>query len=362
MTNAAIKGWAKCLPPAVLTNDDLSTFLETDDEWIITRTGMKERRVSHVPVSILGHVAACRALAGAGKNGEDVELIIFGTTSPDQICPNVSSNVQMLLGADKAACMDINTACTGFMYSLTAATAMIRTGVVKNAVVIGAEVISPIMDWDNRNVAVLFGDGAAAYYLEATDEEEGLMAESLGCYGHVRDILTIHGWGVNYANQGIVIGETEWQFEGQKIFKEAVAGMVSASAKVLEKCALSGNEIDLVVPHQANLRIIQAVVKRLELPMDKVFVNVHRYGNMSAATAPVALAEAVEEGRVNPHCKILVPAFGAGLTWCAHLLKWGERVEPLGETDVDLPPCDKTGLELVQEIRSKKVGTRVATE
>jgi 3-oxoacyl-[acyl-carrier-protein] synthase-3 len=354
MTHAAITGWAKCMPPAVLTNEDLSTFLDTDDEWITSRTGMKERRISHVHISTLVHVAASRALAAAGKTGDEVELIIFGSTTPDQICPNTASYIQKMLGAKKAACMDLNSACTSFMYSLTAATSMIQTGVVKNAIVIGAEVISPVMDWDNRNVAVLFGDGASAFYVEATDKEEGLLAEELGCFGEVREILTVHGYGLKYANQGIPLGQTEWQFEGQKIFKNAVTGMVSASKKVLEECGLTTNDLDIVVPHQANLRIIEAVAKRIDVPMDKVFVNVHRYGNMSAATAPVALVEAVEEGRIGPGSIILVPAFGAGLTWCAHIIRWGDRVDPLGETDVELPPCDKTGLEMVQEIRAKK--------
>ncbi len=206
----------------------------------------------------------------------------------------------------------------------------------------------------NEKVAVLFGDGASAFYLEATDKEEGLLAEELGCYGDVRDILTVHGWGMKYANQGIPMGQSKWQFEGQKIFKKAVDGMVSASEKVLEKCGLTESDMDLVIPHQANLRIINAVAKKLGVPRDKVFVNVHRYGNMSAATAPIALVEAVEEGRISPHAKILVPAFGGGLTWCAHVIQWGERVDPLGESDVKLPPCDKTGLELVEEIRAKK--------
>lgn len=354
MTYAAITGWAKCMPPAVLTNDDLSTFLDTDDEWITPRTGMKERRISHVHISTLGHVAACRALAAAGKTGDEVELIIFGSTTPDQVCPNTASYIQKMLGAHKAACMDLNTACTSFMYSLTVATSMIRTGVVKNAVVIGAEVISPVMDWDNRNVAVLFGDGASAFYVEATDQEEGLLAEELGCFGEVREILTVHGYGLKYANKGIPLGQTEWQFEGQKIFKKAVTGMVGASIKVLEKCALTTSELDLVIPHQANLRIIEAVAKRIDVPMEKVFVNVHRYGNMSAATTPVAMVEAVEDGLIGPGSKILVPAFGGGLTWCAHIIKWGERVAPLNESDVELPPCHKTGLELVEEIMAKK--------
>lgn len=354
MSYAAITGWAKCLPPAILSNQDLATFLETDDEWIRSRTGMVERRISHVPVSDLSHVAAARALAAAGKTAGDVDLIIVGTCSPDQVVPNVASRVQQLLGATNAAAMDVNTACTSAMYALSTATAMIKTGVAKSALVIGAEVISPVMDWSNRNVAVLFGDGAAAFYLEASDEEQGLLGEELGCYGEVRDILSVHGWGIQYANQGMQMGNSNWEFEGQEIFKRAVVGMVKASADVLARHKMDSESVDLVVPHQANLRIIEAVAKRANIPMDKVFVNVQRYGNMSAATAPVALVEAVEEGRVQAGCSILMPAFGGGLSWCAHLFKWGERTQPQGESDVELPPCDKTALELVQDLIANK--------
>jgi 3-oxoacyl-[acyl-carrier-protein] synthase III len=354
MSYAAITGWGKCLPPAALTNEDLATFLDTNDAWIRQRTGMQERRISHVTVSALAHVAALRALAAAGKTAADVDLIVFGTTTPDRICPNTASGLQKLLFASNAACMDLNTACTSFLYSMTVATSMIRTGVVRNALVIGAEVISPLMDWNNRNVAVLFGDGAAAFFLEASEEPQGVMAESIGCYGEVRDILSLRGWGVEYANQGIMFGDIQWQFEGQEIFKRAVKGMANACKDVLEKSALSIDEIDLVVPHQANLRIIEALTNRTKTPAEKVFVNIHRYGNMSAATAPIALVEALEEGHVQPGSNILMPAFGGGLTWCAHLLKWGQRTRPLATSDAELPPCNYSALELVLEIRRRR--------
>ncbi len=354
MRYAAITGWGKCLPPAVLTNDDLATFLETDDEWIRKRTGMQERRISHVTNTQLAYVAAQRALAAAGKTPEDLDLIVYGTTTPDSVCPNTCSGLQKMLGARNAACMDVNTACTSGLYALTVANSMIRSGVVNNALVIGAEVISPVMDWDNRNVAVLFGDGAAAFFLEASAERQGVMAESLGCYGKVRDILSLHGFGVEWVNQGRILGDIEWVFEGQEIFKRAVKGMTDASENVLQKAGLPAEEIDLVVPHQANLRIIDAVTNRAGIPAEKVFVNIHRYGNMSAATALIALVEAVEEGRVQPGSNILMPAFGGGLTWSAHLLKWGERTTPLSHSDAELPPCDKSALELVQEIRRRK--------
>lgn len=358
MAYADITGWGKCPPPAVLTNDDLSTFLETDDAWIFSRTGMKERRISHVPVSDLAHVAAARALACAGKTAEDVELIIFGSCTFDQMVPNAASRVQQLLGAEHAACMDLNSACTSGMYALSVATAMIRSGSVRSALVIGAEVTSVLMDWSNRDVAVLFGDGAAAFFLEASDEKSGVVAESLGCFGKNRDILDVTGWGTKYANQGLVLGVTEWKFEGQEIFKRAVVGMSRACDKVLEKEGLAKEAVDLIIPHQANLRIIDALAKRMGAGEEKVFINIERYGNMSAATAPLALVEAIEEGRVAPGANLLMPAFGGGLTWSAHLLRWGGRVKPFGTSAVELPPCEKTGLQLVREIIAARPGSK----
>ena len=316
---AAIVGWGKCLPPAVLSNPDIATFLDTTDEWITTRTGIRERRVSHVQLGELGYVA---------------------------------SGIQRRIGAEGCAAMDINTACTSFLYSLSTATALIRTGVVSNALVIGAEVISPFIDWSDRNTAVLFGDGAAAVVLSATDAEEGVLAEKLGCYGESREILRVHGMGAAYAHQNRIIGKTEWQFEGQEIFKKAVQGMASACAEALAKVGMSAADVDLVIPHQANLRIIEAVAKKTGVPMEKVFTNVHRYGNMSAATVPVALCEALEEGRVKPGALLLMPSFGGGLTFTGHVVRWGQRITPLATSDVDLPPNNRTALEIVTRYRA----------
>lgn len=354
MRHAAITGWGKCLPPAVLTNADLATFLETDDEWITSRTGMKERRVSHVPLGELAFVAAARALACAGVPAEDVDLVVLGSTIGDELAPNVASGVQRRLGARNAGAMDLNTACTSFLYGLSAATGLVRTGVVRTAVVIGAEVPTPFLDWTDRNTAVLFGDGCGAVVIQATDREEGLVAERLGCYADARGALDIRGVGARYANLGLPYGHTRWNFDGQEIFRRAVVGMAQAGEEALAKLGLSPAGVDLVVPHQANRRIIDAVGKRLGVPAEKVFVNVHRYANMSAATVPVALVEALEEGRVRPGALLLLPAFGAGLTWCAHVVRWGERTAPLGTSGAELPPCDKTGLELVQDLRARR--------
>jgi len=351
MTYAAITGWGKCMPPAILTNDDLSTFLDTSDEWISSRTGMHQRRVSHVPAIEMSIVAASRALACAGLSGADVELIIYGSCSNDEGVPNSASGVQIALGATKAAAMDINTACTSFCYGLATATAMIRTGMVKNAVVIGVELISRFMDWSNRNVAVLFGDGAAAVVLQASDNEEGLIGSVLGCDAEARETLRVRGLGLCYANSDVRFGDTIWDFDGQVIFKRAVTAMAEASGKVLAQAGLTPNQIDLVVPHQANLRIIESVAKYSGIPMERVMVTVHKYGNMSAATVPVALVEALEDGRVTPGARILMPAFGGGLSYCSLLVKWGERVTPLGTSDRDLPPCTETALEMVNAVR-----------
>ena len=354
MTYAAVTGWGKCMPPAVLTNADLATFLETDDEWITSRTGMKERRVSHVPAIEMSYVASMRALACAGLKATDLDLIVYGTCSNDELVPNSASGLQYKLGADGVAAMDVNTACTSFLYSWSTANAMIRSGVVKRALVVGVELITRYIDWENRGVAVLFGDGCAAIVLEATEEKTGLLAETLGCYGDARGILRVAGYGATYANANVTFGDMLWTFDGPQIFKKAVQGMTEASAKTLAKVGITPGQIDLVVPHQANSRIIESVAKYAGIPMSKVHLTVQKYGNMSAATVPVALVEALEEGRIAAQAKLLMPAFGAGLTVCSHYVEWGDRITPKDVSDVELAPCDKTALQLVNEIRAAK--------
>lgn len=354
MPYAGITGWGKCLPPGVLTNADLATFLETSDDWIVSRTGISTRRIADCLLADMAEVAAWRALACAGLAPTDIDLIVFGTTTHDDQCPNMASGLQHRLGAGACAAMDVNTACTSFLYGLSTATALIRTGVVRTALVIGGERISPYMDWDDRNVSVLFGDGAAAVVVQATDDEEGILLEKLGCYGDAREILRIHGIGGAYVHDGRLAGVTQWQFEGQEIFKKAVNGMGLACEDVLSRAGMTAQDIDLVVPHQANLRIIEAVAKRAGIDMSRVFVNVHRYGNMSAATVPVALCEALEAGRIAPEATLLMPAFGGGLTFCAHLVRWGKRITPLGISDRDLPAPSRTALETVLHYRAAR--------
>ncbi|HTQ37106.1 MAG TPA: beta-ketoacyl-ACP synthase 3 [Steroidobacteraceae bacterium] len=354
MTHAVVTGWGKCLPPAVLSNADLATFLDTGDEWILARTGIRERRIAHVGLTELAQVAALRALAAAGREPGDIELIVFGSTSFDEQAPNQASGLQQVLGAQRAAAMDVNTACTSFLYAWSTANALIRSGAVRNALVVGGEVISRFMDWSNRNVAVLFGDGCAAVVLEATDEEAGLLGERLGCDTGGRQALVIRGMGARYADFTRRLGVTEWIFDGPEIFRRAVTGMAQAAGEVLAAHGMTAADVDLVVPHQANLRIIEAVTARLGVPAGRTFVNVQRYGNMSAATVAVALVEALEAGSVKPGAMLLLPAFGAGLTWCAHLARWGGRVTPLRSSSAELPPAQCSGLELVQALRAQR--------
>jgi 3-oxoacyl-[acyl-carrier-protein] synthase III len=354
VTHAAIVGWGKCLPPSILTNQDLASFLPTDDAWITSRTGMKERRISHVPGIELAITAAHRAIACAGMRGADIELVIYGSCSNDETVPNSASGVQQRIGAGNAASFDVNTACTSFMYGLSIGSAMIKSGIVKNALIIGVELISQYMDWEDRDVAVLFGDGAAAMVLQASEQQSGVIAEKLQCYADARHILRVRGMGTMYANLGVQFGITKWDFDGPEIFRKAVQGMSDASLDVMGRAGVTMDDIALVVPHQANLRIIDAVAKRAGAGPDKLFLTVQKYGNMSSATAPVALVEAVEEGRVPPGGLVLMPAFGGGLTLSAHLIRWGDRVKPLETSDAELVPCTKTALELVNEVRAQK--------
>jgi 3-oxoacyl-[acyl-carrier-protein] synthase-3 len=354
MAYASITGWGEGLPPAVLTNADIATFLDTSDDWIVTRTGMRERRISHVSAIEMATIASARALACAGLDAADVDLIVYGSCSNDEVVPNSASGVQIALGASRAAAMDLNTACTSFIYGLSAATAMIQNGTMRNALVIGVELISRYMDWSNRNVAVLFGDGAAAVVVQATERAEGVVGAVLGCDAGARQMLRVRGIGCAYAGGGVTFGDTIWDFDGQGIFKRAVKGMADACERVMQQAGVSGGDIDLVIPHQANLRIIEAVAKHAGVPMDRVIVTVHKYGNMSAATVPVGLVEALNEGRVRPGSLLLMPGFGGGLSFGALLVRWGERVTPLGASPMAFPANTRTALEMVNACRASQ--------
>jgi len=343
---ADITGWGKCMPPAVMTNDDFASVIDTSDEWIRTRSGIAERRVSHVPNSDLAAVAAKRAMAAAGAEPGEIDLLIVATTSGDNIVPSTAAYVQAKTGTLNAAVFDLNAGCSGFIYGLETATAMIRAAGYRKALVIGSERLTWLINFSDRSSGVLFGDGAGAVVLEPSDRECGLLAAHLGCDGRHASILEVPNSGT--AGDRFIDDYNVFKinFDGREIFKRAVKGMAGEVRKVLGRLGLSTADIDVIIPHQANLRIIESLAHFLRVPMEQVAVNIERYGNTSAATIPVALCELLELGRIRPGDRVLLAAFGAGLTRAAGVIRWGERVTPLGESDAELPPCDKTALEL----------------
>ena len=345
MQYATITGWGKCVPPATLTNHDLATFIDTSDEWIKPRTGISQRHISHVNTSELASVAAKRALAAAGLEGSDIDLIILATASPDTLIPNIASTVQANIGASCGA-FDINAACSGFLYGLGLASSQIKSGQSKKVLVIGAERLYFYLDWSRREKAVLFGDGAGAVVVEATDQPGGVLGYELNNDPAGRDILKA-GFGTAMDRFNAASLDFYIEFNGQEIFKRAIAGMGKLSTKVLEKCGVDKEEVDWVIPHQANERIIDTLINRMKIPKEKAVVNIANYGNTSAATIPIAICDALEKGMIKPNQTILSCAFGAGLTSAAVLFKWGDRVTPINQSDAELPPCEQTGIELV---------------
>lgn len=344
---AAVTGWGKCVPPAILTNDEISTIIDTSDEWIRTRSGIRERRISHCPNSDLAAVAAQHAMAAADIDVEEVDLLIIATCTPDTVIPSTAAHVQSKIGAVNAAVFDLNAGCSGFIYSLSVATAMIRSGAYKKAVVVGSERITWFLNWSVRDTAVLFGDSAGAVVVEPSDEESGLLYSHLGCEGEAADALHLPNFGTAADRFAENYDMFEHHFDGREIFRRAVKGMAKETKLVLAELGLTDDDIDLIIPHQANLRIIESLAKHLCVDMSKVEVNIQKYGNTSAATIPVAMVEALEAGRIKAGDRILLAAFGAGLTRAAGLLRWGNRTTALKQSDAELPPCNQTALEIL---------------
>ncbi len=347
MINAEITGWGKCMPPNVLSNHDLEQIVDTTDEWITTRTGIKERRISHVDTSEMAYVAGMRALSAAGKTPEDIDLLIVATCSGDSIIPSTASIVQKKLGASGAAAMDLNSACSGFVYSMVVASNMIKGGANKTALLIGAEKLHYVTDYTDRATCILFGDGAGAVVMEATEEPHGVMATDLGNDGTIYDLLQVPKDGTMGEP-----GQRDPQMQaismqGQGVFKQAVTGMAESATISMGKAGVGLEDVDLLIPHQANVRIIDATARRLGLDDSKVFVNIHSYGNTSGATIPVALTEALEQGRIQPGSTVVFAAFGAGMSWGSMVYKWGSRVDPLATPEIDLPPTDQTTMDIL---------------
>ncbi|MEP9407394.1 beta-ketoacyl-ACP synthase III [Peribacillus frigoritolerans] len=310
--NAGILGLGRYLPDKIVTNADLEKIMDTSDEWIRTRTGIEERRIANddIDTSDMAYEAAKAALKNAEISAEEIDLILVATVTPDQSFPSVACMIQEKLGAMKAAAMDVSAACAGFMYAMITAQQFIKTGAYKHVLIVGVEKLSKVTNWEDRNTAVLFGDGAGAAVLGPVSDGKGVLSFELGADGT---------GGKHLLQEGDFI-----HMNGREVFKFAVRQMGESSLGVLDKAGLTKEDVDLLVPHQANIRIMEASRERLDLPLEKMTKTVHKYGNTSSASIPMALVEEMEAGRIKDNDLIVMVGFGGGLTWGAIALRWGK--------------------------------------
>ncbi|MGE7594313.1 beta-ketoacyl-ACP synthase III [Peribacillus frigoritolerans] len=310
--NAGILGLGRYLPDKIVTNADLEKIMDTSDEWIRTRTGIEERRIANddIDTSDMAYEAAKAALKNAEISAEEIDMILVATVTPDQSFPSVACMIQEKLGAMKAAAMDVSAACAGFMYAMITAQQFIKTGAYKHVLIVGVEKLSKVTNWEDRNTAVLFGDGAGAAVLGPVSDGKGVLSFELGADGT---------GGKHLLQEGDFI-----HMNGREVFKFAVRQMGESSLGVLDKAGLTKEDVDLLVPHQANIRIMEASRERLGLPLEKMTKTVHKYGNTSSASIPMALVEEMEAGRIKDNDLIVMVGFGGGLTWGAIALKWGK--------------------------------------
>ncbi|MFD1888446.1 beta-ketoacyl-ACP synthase III [Paenibacillus wenxiniae] len=321
-----IIGTGKYVPEKILTNADLEKMVETNDEWIVSRTGIRERHIAapDQATSDLAYEAAIQAIEKAGMTAADLDLIVVATITPDMSFPSTACILQDKLGAKKAAAFDLSAACSGFVYALGAATSMLQMGMYKNALIIGADTLSRITDYTDRNTCVLFGDGAGAVVIGEVGEGRGFKAFDLGAEGAGGELLKLPAGGSRTPASADTLEAKQHfiQMSGREVFKFAVKVMNTATVDVLNKAGMSKDEIDLFIPHQANVRIINSAMERLNLTEDRVMINVQKYANTSAASIPLALVEAVEEGRIKEGDKVVMVGFGGGLTWGASVIVW----------------------------------------
>ncbi|MBO8178080.1 MAG: ketoacyl-ACP synthase III [Bacillus sp. (in: Bacteria)] len=308
--NAGIIGIGKYVPEKVLTNHDLEKIMDTSDEWIRTRTGIEERRIADdsMDTSDLGFEAAKKAIENAGISPEEIDLILVATVTPDQPFPTVACMLQERLGAKKAAAMDISAACSGFMYGVATAKQFIESGAYKYVLIVGVEKLSKILNWKDRNTAVLFGDGAGAAVMGPVSEGRGVLAFELGADGTGGKHL--------YQDEYVIMN-------GREVFKFAVRQMGESCMNVLEKAGLTKEDVDFLIPHQANIRIMESARLRLDLPEEKMSKTIHKYGNTSAASIPISLVEEVEAGKIKDDDIVVMVGFGGGLTWGSIVMRWG---------------------------------------
>ncbi len=326
MKYAQIAGWGMYVPSTVITNDAFVRMgLDTSDDWITSRTGIEQRYLVGLDeaTSDLAVKAGLHALSMAGMHGSEIDLVVVATCTPDHVMPSTAAIVQNRLGADGAGALDINAACAGFVYALNMAAGQIESGRATNVLVIGADELSIYLNWKDRNTCILFGDGAGAVILRASDEP-GIMSSTMGSDGSGARLLTIPGGGSRFRTNGNgrKPASSYLTMNGPQVFRWATQMMTSAAERVITSSGLKPEEIDLFIPHQANLRIIEVTAKRLGLDPEKVFANVDRYGNTSAASIPIAICEALDQGLIHVGDNIVLTSFGAGLSWAAVALRW----------------------------------------
>ena len=326
-SSVVIKGTGSYAPEKSLNNNDLAEMVDTSDEWIFTRTGIKERRIAsdEETAATMGVEASKRAIADAGLRSEDIDVVIVATITPDMPFPSTACLIQTKLGIQNAICMDIEAACSGFLYIMEVASGLLQTGRYRNALIVGTEKLSSILDWTDRTTCVLFGDGAGAAVLSLDESNTGgILDFRLGADGAKGEVLYMPGGGcaVPASPNSVLEKQHFLKMKGREVFKLAVKVMEQAATEILEQNGFSSDQLNCVIPHQANMRIIEALASRLEIPIERFFLNLDKYGNTSAASIPIALDEAARAGRLKPGDTVLLVAFGAGLTWGATLLKW----------------------------------------
>ncbi|MGB2765112.1 MAG: beta-ketoacyl-ACP synthase III [Candidatus Aminicenantaceae bacterium] len=321
-----ITGTGIYVPDKILTNADLEKMVDTSDEWIISRTGIKERRVASEDqaTSDLAIEAGREALNSAGLKAKDIDLIIVGTSTPDTIFPSTGCWVQKGLGAGNVPAFDISAGCTGFLYGMILAEGMILSGAHKRILLIGGELLTKITNWEDRNTCVLFGDGAGAVVLEESDDESGMLSSYWKADGNLGELLYQPAGGsrIPATDQSVAQRLHYLHMKGNEVFKHAVKKMGEAAVEALKSAGLKKEDVDYLIPHQANMRIIEATGRRLKLPREKVFSNIHKYGNVSVASIPISIHELNEEGKLNKGNIVLMVAFGAGFTWAAVAYRW----------------------------------------
>jgi len=326
MTRAAILGIGSYLPERVVTNADWAKMVDTSDEWISTRTGIKERHFAapEQATSDLAVEAARNAIKDAGIDPQEIDLIMIGTISGDNAYPSTANWVQKKLGLTPIPSFDLGAACSGFLYGLIVADSLIRAGTVKKILLVGAETMTKFMDWEDRNTCVLFGDGAGAVILGATEEEKGVLSTYWGSDGNLGDLLIQPAGGSAMPPSHDTVDKKlhAIKMKGNEVFKHAVLRMQEAASRAIELAGLTDEDIDLFIPHQANIRIIDATIKRANIPLEKTMINIDKIANISAATIPIAMDHAKKQGRINPGTNLLLSAFGAGFTWAGLVIRF----------------------------------------